>query len=116
MWNNTLGSFLATYPHAVLSIVDDDGYPASIRCHIKVDAAQQTVMITDPPIQVKSWRGPACLLFHEHDAHLESLRQLILLGKLTENEGSLLFQVEKFVTANGRADSDQMPHASSPFH
>jgi hypothetical protein len=116
MWNKTLGSFLATYPNAVLSIADDDGYPASVRCSLEVDIAQQTVMIPRPPIQAKSWRGHACLLFHEHDAHLESLRQLVLLGELTEQEGSLVFYVKKFVTANGRTDSDQMPHASSPFH
>lgn len=116
MWNKTLGSFLATYPHAVLSTADDNGYPASVRCHIEVDVAQQTVIIAHPPTQAQSWRGQAGLLFHEHDAHLESLRQLLLLGTLAENAGTLLFQVERFVTANGRADSDQMPHASSPFH
>lgn len=116
MWNNALGALLATYPNAVLSIADENGYPASIRCRIEGNAEQHVVIIANPPMQTKSWRGQACLLFHEHDAHLESLRQLLLLGKLTENAGTLIFHVEKFVTANGRANSDQMPHASSPFH
>lgn len=116
MWNNALGALLETYHNAVLSTADENGYPASVRCDIRIDAAQHAVIIPNPPLQAKHWRGPACLLFHEHDTHLERLRQLVLLGKVAENNGTLLFHVEKFVTANGRSDSDQMPHASSPFH
>lgn len=116
MWNKKLGRLIATYPSGVLSIVEDDGYPASIRCQVSTDAEHHRIALVDPPALAKYWRGPANLLFHEHDDCLERLRQMALAGVLIEEEGSLIFVVEKFITANGRADSDQMPHASSPLH
>jgi hypothetical protein len=74
------------------------------------------VFIDHVPALATTWRGSASLLFHQHDEHLESLRQLLLLGVLDSTDGTLIFSIEKFVTANGRSDSDQMPHASSPLH
>jgi hypothetical protein len=116
MWNERLGVLIETYQSAVLSSVESDGYPASVRCQIRADMSRHVVIISDPPALAKNWRGPACLLFHEHDAGLEALRQMVVLGELKDEDGSLTFYIDKFVTANGRTDSDQMPHASSPTH
>jgi hypothetical protein len=115
MWNEKLGRLIATYSSGVLSIVED-GYPVSIRCRVYADAEHHRIVIVDPPALATSWRGPASLLFHSHDARLERLRQLALQGALVDEEGILTFVVEKFITANGRDDSDQMPHASSPLY
>ncbi|MGH2506636.1 MAG: hypothetical protein ACRDHZ_04340, partial [Ktedonobacteraceae bacterium] len=84
MWNNLLGSRLETYQNAVLSVVEEHGYPCSVRCQVRVNVAQQRVVLPNPPAQIAGWRGLACLLFHEHDAQLESLRQLVLLGTLQD--------------------------------
>jgi hypothetical protein len=116
MWNERLASLIDTYHSAVLSSVESDGYPTSVRCQIRADVSRHLVTISDPPALAKNWRGRACLLFHEHDAGLESLRQLVVLGELRDEDGILTFHIEKFVTANGRTDSDQLPHASSPLH
>ncbi len=116
MWNEQLGNLINTYPTAILSIVQSDGYPVSIRCQVRVDPQHQRIFIDHPPLLAIAWQGSASLLFHQHDEHLERLRQLLLLGMLESTEGRLIFSVEKFVTANGRSDSDQMPHASSPLH
>lgn len=116
MWNERLGMLIETYQSAVLSSVEDDGYPASVRCQIRADAGRHLVTISNPPPLAKNWRGRACLLFHEHDAGLEALRQLAVLGELRDEDGTLTFHIEKFVTANGRTDSDRMPHASSPIY
>jgi hypothetical protein len=62
------------------------------------------------------WRGKACLLFHRHNERLEGMRQLVILGELVYEEGLLTLRVSKFVTANGRSDTDQLPHAGSPLH
>lgn len=115
MWNNNLGKRIPTYSTAVLSVVEANGYPMSIRCQVSADAAHHLVRIVHPSTLVQGWRGRACLLFHEHDARLESLRQMVVLGKLQDEGGSLIFMVETFVTANGSSRSDRMPHASSPF-
>jgi hypothetical protein len=117
MWNEQLGNLISTYPTAILSIVQNDGYPASVRCQVRVDLQDHVIFIDHPPLWARAWRGRAGLLFHQHDERLESLRQLLLLGVLDDGtEGTLSFTVEKFVTGNGRSDSDQMPHASSPLH
>jgi hypothetical protein len=41
---------------------------------------------------------------------------MVILGELVSEDGLLILHVSKFVTANGRPNTDQMPHASSPFH
>jgi len=116
MPNERLLKLIDTYQSAVLSSVESNGYPASVRCQTRVDISHHLVIIPNPPTLAQNWRGRACLLFHEHDAGLEALRQMVALGELRDEDGILTFQIEKFVTANGRTDSDQMPHASSPIH
>jgi hypothetical protein len=116
MWNKQLASRAASYPTAVLSIVEHDSYPLSIRCNVQLDADRQLFTIQDAPAWVSDWRGKASLLFHTHDERLQHLRQLLILGELVDETGVLTLQVTKFVTANGRQDSDEMPHAASPFH
>jgi len=63
-----------------------------------------------------NWSGKACLLFHQFNERLEGLRQIVILGELVCEEGVLTLEVSKFVTANGRQNTDRMPHASSPIH
>lgn len=41
---------------------------------------------------------------------------MVILGELVSEDGLLTLRVSKFVTANGRPNTDQMPHASSPLH
>lgn len=116
MWNKQLAALAANYPTGILSIVDQNEYPLSIRCTVHVDTQRQLFTIVNPPVWATGWRGKACLLFHTHDARLESMRQMVVLGELVDEDGVLTLHVTKFVTANGRQDSDEMPHASSPFH
>ena len=116
MWNEHLAARASTYSTGVLSIVDADGYPMSVRCTACLDASRQVFTFPSPPALAASWRGKACLLFHQFDERLEGLRQMVILGELISEDGLLTLQVSKFVTANGRPNTDQMPHASSPFH
>jgi hypothetical protein len=116
MWNERLAALTSEYASAVLSIVDPDGYPVSVRCHARLDAARQIFTFPTPPAQAMSWRGKACLLFHQFNERLEGLRQIVILGELYCEEGLLMLKVSKFVTANGRENTDRMPHASSPIH
>ncbi|HLI09651.1 MAG TPA: hypothetical protein VKV40_24020 [Ktedonobacteraceae bacterium] len=116
MWNEQLAARACNYTSGVLSIVDDDGYPMSVRCTAYADAACQVFTFPSPPALAADWRGKACLLFHEFNEQLEGLKQMVILGELVSEDGLLTLQVSKFVTANGRSNTDQMPHASSPFH
>lgn len=116
MWNKQLASLAASYSTGVLSIVDQDAYPLSIRCQVQVDTEREFFTISNPPAWAASWRGKACLLFHTHNERLQGMRQMVVLGELVDEDGVLILHVTKFVTANGRQDSDEMPHAASPFH
>jgi len=116
MWNKRLAALTGEYSTAVLSIVDSDGYPVSVRCLAHLDPARQVFTFPTPPVQATSWRGKACLLFHQFNERLEGLRQIVILGELVCEEGLLTLKVSKFVTANGRQNTDRMPHASSPIH
>jgi hypothetical protein len=116
MWNKQLAARTWHYSSGVLSIVDSNGYPLSVRCTVCLDAIHHVFMFPTPPPQAASWRGKACLLFHQHNERLEGLNQLVILGELVFEEEFLTLQVSKFVTANGRKNTDQMPHAASPLH
>jgi hypothetical protein len=116
MWNEGLAALTSEYATGVLSIVDADGYPVSVLCLASLDAARQVFTFPTPPAQALSWRGKACLLFHQFNERLEGLRQLVILGELVCEEDVLTLQVSKFVTANGRHNTDRMPHAGSPIH
>ena len=116
MWNESLARLAGGYTSGVLSIVDPDGYPLSVRCATQMDAARQ--QFTFPTIApfAAGWRGKACLLFHQHNQRLEGLRQLIITGELAEDGGVLTLHAQKFVTANGRQNTDEMAHAGAPLH
>lgn len=115
MWNNRLAALANEYPTAVLSIMDASGYPLSVRCTVRLDAARQAAIITDAPAQVAAWQGKACLLFHQFNERMEGLRQFVILGELVREEGLPALLVSKFVTSTGRQDTDRIPHASTPW-
>ena len=69
------------FPDAVLSGVDDDGWPASVRCRPRYDRAQ-AVLRCDRAPGVEIVEGRASLLWHAHDARLGRLRSLLVQGEL----------------------------------
>jgi len=107
-------ALIAEYPTAVLSWVGADGYAASVRCRASWSAERpQQIRLEGVPLAVAGSLGPACLLFHRHDEHLEGLRQMVVKGDLTAPDD---FTITGVVTANGRPDTDRMPHAGAPLH
>ena len=117
MWSDKLAASIGDYPSAVLSWVDPSGYPISVRCPVRWQAGTQVVTFPHLPPTADAWRGKACLLFHTHDERLEGLRQMVLKGELVAAaDGAVVFDISEFVTANGRADTDRMPHAGAPLH
>jgi len=116
MWDKDLITLVSNYMTGVLSWVEPSGYPISVRVTPRLDEAREVVTFVDPPPIAMGWRGKACLLFHSHNERLEELRQMALKGELVEEEGALTFKVTEFVTANGRSDTDLMPHAGRPVH
>lgn len=117
MWSDALAALIADYRTAVLSWVEPSGAPISVRCRFRLHAVSRTITFEELAPIAGAWQGKACLLFHFHDERLEGLRQMVLKGELgTTGDGALEFAVTDFVTANGRPNTDQMPHASAPIH
>jgi hypothetical protein len=118
MWDHKLAELASKYPTGILTIVEPSGYPISVRCTTHFDEAGETIHFPEPPQVAVSWRGKACILFHHHDEHLEGLRQLVIKGDLVDDgdSGKPALHVTEFVTANGRADTDEMPHAGAPLY
>jgi hypothetical protein len=116
MWNKPLARLATNYPTGVLSVADVGGYPASVRLAGHLDTKRRVVTFPALPPYAQGWRGKACLLFHRHNSRLEGLHQMVLKGELVEENGVVALRVTDFVTANGRTDTDEMPHAGQPIH
>jgi hypothetical protein len=117
MWSEALAAGIPDYRSAALSWVEPSGDPVSIRCRVALRQGSHVIGFTDLAPFARAWRGKACLLFHMHDERLEGLRQMVLKGVLgVAEDGALEFTISDFVTANGRPNTDRMPHASAPLH
>lgn len=78
---------LSAYESAVLTLVDEHGYPLSVRCVFTLDSAAQVLRLTLPE-GVVILAGAVSLLCHAHDDALDNLRSLTIRGNLTcEDEG-----------------------------
>lgn len=92
----------ASYPNGVLSVIDETGYPLSVRCQPRADAQEQGLYITLPdrlPIQA----GAASLLFHSHDELLDQLKSVTVQGALVRQGGEWLFKPERIIPGMGRS-------------
>ena len=99
MWNDIVTQ-LAKFPTAVLTAVDPDGYPFSIRCTPQIDRERQVLRI---PYNGETCLkpGPAGLLCHFHNDQLWDLKSFQVLGQLEQAEGSWVFHPERFIPGNG---------------
>jgi hypothetical protein len=80
MWDE-VAKEIESFPTAVLTTVDDDGYPFSLRCRARFDASRQVIEL-DVPAGREVAPGPADLLWHRHDLKLWNLREFVVQGDL----------------------------------
>jgi hypothetical protein len=113
MWNKRLVAFARVYPSGIVTLVEDSGYPLSVRCAVEFDDARELIVLLAPPPDVAGRQGPTCLLFHRHDADLSGQRELLIKGELREEAGVLILRPDAFLTGSGRQDTDRMPYAGS---
>lgn len=99
MWDEVTKG-LAQFPDAVLTGVDADGYPLSIRCQPQVDTPNQVLRV---PMQggVDLRPGPASLLCHSHDENLWKLKAFLVRGRIEPADGSWVFHPQKFIPGGG---------------
>jgi hypothetical protein len=99
MWDKLVKA-LGLFPDAVLTWVDADGYPLSIRVQPEPDAATQTLRFAIPAgLDLQS--GPASLLAHSHNEKLWALKSFLARGRLEEEGDSWAFRPLVFIPGPG---------------
>lgn len=99
MWDDIL-QHLADFSTAVLTAIDDTGYPFSVRCTPEADDATQTLRFHLPEgtrIRV----GPASLLCHRHDEQLWNLKSFMVRGSLERDARGWMLRPRRFVPGAG---------------
>lgn len=96
MENTKLEGYLRSFRDAVLTGINAQGYPVSVRCHPQVDEAEQVLRV-HLPADIQIVPGPAGLLCHSHDENLWHLKSFALQGTLEHQEALSLFHVQRFL-------------------
>ncbi len=99
MWDE-IARYLPTYASAVVTGIDQSGYPFSVRCVPEVDAKTRVLRLVLPGycgIHV----GPAGLLCHMHDEQLWNLKSFIVRGSLEQDSQGWLFRPRQFIPGAG---------------
>ena len=101
MWTDLIKA-MAGFPDAVLTGVDAQGFPSSVRCRPQPDPAIRALHIDRAP-GVALLDGPASLLCHSHDRNLWRLRSLLVRGQLTTTGTTWVFHPMALVPGTGLA-------------
>jgi hypothetical protein len=91
---------LSDFESVVLTGIDEEGYPYSVRNRPRVDPFERMLPVEIPlgtPVQP----GPASLLCHRHDENLWKLKSFLVRGTLTREGGGWIFRPERFVPGAG---------------
>jgi len=99
MWSDIL-NHSAAYESAVLTALDAGSYPFSLRCRPQWDNTAQTLRL-NLPAGIVLEPGPACLLWHRHDARLWNLHSFAVRGTLARDETGWYVQPEQFIPGVG---------------
>jgi hypothetical protein len=89
MWNKELVACARAYTSSVLTLVQESGYPLSVRCAPNLDDAMEAITFPVLPPAATGAQGKACLLFHRHQADLRGQYELMIKGELTGEIGTL---------------------------
>ena len=92
---------LYEFESAVLSGLDEEGYPFSVRCRPYPDASGAEVLKIWLPPGTPVRPGPASLLCHSHDENLWNLKSFLVRGVLVKDAGGWSFEPGKFIPGVG---------------
>lgn len=99
MWDD-VARHLSDFESAVLTALDAEGYPYSVRCRPRTDPAGRVLQIrltVDAPLRA----GPASLLCHRHDENLWNLKSFLVRGTLSRDAQGWSFHPQRFIPAAG---------------
>ncbi len=99
MWGEIV-NHLPSFESAVLTGLDVEGYPYSMRCKPWADASER-VLKMQLPAYASVQAGPACLLCHSHDENLWNLRSFLVRGTLALEGSEWTFEPIRYVSGAG---------------
>ena len=99
MWDDIV-KYLGEFPNAVLTVVDDAGYPFSVRCTPELDISNQVLRIKLPSYSSIQF-GPASLLCHGHDELMWNLKSFMITGSLERDDEGWKLVPRRFIPGIG---------------
>ena len=100
MWAEA-AKWLAKFPEAVVTAVDTDGYPVSIRQTAPHYDAETGQMPVAWPPDLTVAEGPATILCHSHDEKAWNLKAMQIKGRLERRAGEWTFISTAFTPPSG---------------
>jgi hypothetical protein len=95
MWADA-AKWLAEFPEAVVTAVDADGYPVSVRQSApRYDPATGRLPVVWPP-DLAVAEGPAVVLCHYHDENLWNIKAIQIKGRLEGRADQCVFTTTAF--------------------
>ncbi len=88
--------WLGKFDEAVLTMLDSDGYPVSVRVNSRAYDAATGELPATLPGALRIVDGPANLLCHYHDEKLWKLNAITIKGRLENRNGSWVFASTAF--------------------
>ncbi len=104
MWAE-ISKKVPTFDTLVLTWLDPDGFPFSIRCRPRLDQAGQRILI-DVPAGLPIQPGPAGLLGHSHNEQMWELKYFLVRGRLEEVEGAWALYPAKLFSGDAAGPLD----------
>ena len=95
MWTEA-AKWLGKFDGAVLTMLDADGYPASVRVDSAAYDAGTGELLANLPSELHIVDGPANLLCHYHDEKLWKLNMISIKGRVENRDGSWVFATTAF--------------------
>jgi hypothetical protein len=88
--------WLNKFDEAVLTVVDSDGYPASVRADPRDYDVATGELPTALPDELHAAEGPANLLCHSHDEKMWNIQMVSLKGHVDKRQDAWVFVIEDF--------------------
>lgn len=83
------------FSSAVLTWIDEHGFPFSVRCRPVIDSSGVRIDLSD---SIAAEPGRAGLLYHSHNDRLWRLRMLLVVGLLEREGRAWVFHPQKIIT------------------
>jgi hypothetical protein len=92
--------YAGIYESAVLTALDRNGYPFSLRCGPRLDNEAQALCLILPD-GAEVTPGPTCLLWHRHDERLGQMGSFVVRGTLVNDNAGWFIRPEAFIPGVG---------------